>query len=185
MSIFGRGSGSPPSQTSNPQPPARPSANDADRKAGRPAGGSTHLATGNRFNGRLQGTGDVVIDGEFEGTIQVEADVLVGTDGRVTGDIEGRSIRVAGTVAGNLKGLERVEILGSGKLQGDVAAPRVILAEGAFFRGNVEMTGKKDPKSDKPAADKTGADKTPDKAAGDKAAADRAGSVPATKGAGQ
>jgi cytoskeletal protein CcmA (bactofilin family) len=116
----------------------------------------------------------VVVDGEFEGTIQVEADVLVGTDGRVNGDIEGRSIRVAGSVTGNLKGIERVEILGSGKLQGDVAAPRVILAEGAFFRGNVEMTGQKEPKADKAAADK---------AAADKAGADKA--APATKGAGQ
>ena len=106
--------------------------------------------------GKILGTADVVVDGELEGVIQVEADVNVEPDGRVKGDIEARSVRVAGVVAGNLKGLDRVEILGSGKLQGDVSAPRVILAEGAFFRGNVEMTGGKEaPKGERP-TDKPG-----------------------------
>lgn len=159
MSIFGRGSGSPPPQPSHPSPPPRPQTPEPERKVNRPAagGGPTHVAGGTRVLGKILGTADVIVDGELEGVIQVEADVNVGPDGRVKGDIEARSVRVAGVVAGNLKGLDRVEILGSGKLQGDVSAPRVILAEGAFFRGNVEMTGgqKEAPKGER-AADKAG-----------------------------
>ena len=52
---------------------------------------------------------------------------------------------------GNIRGIERVEVLASGSLEGDVAAPRVVIAEGAFFKGKVEMTGgKPDEKPVKP-----------------------------------
>ena len=51
-------------------------------------------------------------------------------------------MRIGGRVVGNVQGHEKVEILPSGRLEGDVAAPRVVLAEGAFFKGKVEMTGK-------------------------------------------
>jgi len=50
-------------------------------------------------------------------------------------------VRIGGRVTGNVHGREKVEILPSGRLEGDVAAPRVVLAEGAFFKGKVEMTG--------------------------------------------
>jgi cytoskeletal protein CcmA (bactofilin family) len=161
MSIFGRGTGNPTPQPSNPIPPSRPqSSPEPERRAARPASGPTHVAGGTRLSGKIHGNADVIVDGELEGLIQVEADVTVGPEGRVKGDIEARSVRIAGSVSGNLKGAERVEILGSGKLQGDVSAPRVILAEGAFFRGNVEMTGgQKDPNK----AAVTPSDKAPSK----------------------
>ena len=74
--------------------------------------------------------------------MRLESHVTVGPGGKVQGDIVAKSVRIGGRVVGNVQGHEKVEILPSGRLEGDVAAPRVVLAEGAFFKGKVEMTGK-------------------------------------------
>jgi cytoskeletal protein CcmA (bactofilin family) len=91
--------------------------------------------------GQVGGTSDLVIDGELEGQVQLESHVTIGAEGRVRGDITARTVRIGGRVVGNVRGIEKVEILPSGRLEGDVSAPRVVLAEGAFFKGKVEMSG--------------------------------------------
>jgi cytoskeletal protein CcmA (bactofilin family) len=102
-------------------------------------GRGTRIATGARFEGKITGAEDLVVDGEVVGEIAVQAVVVVGTEGRVTGPISARIVRVAGRVVGDLRGAERVEIAASANLEGDIAAPRVTIAEGAFFKGRVEM----------------------------------------------
>ncbi len=102
-------------------------------------GGATRIAPGARFEGKITGSVDLVVDGEVIGEIAVSAVVVVGTEGRVTGPISARVVRVAGKVAGDLRGAERVEIAATANLEGDIAAPRVTIAEGAFFKGRVEM----------------------------------------------
>lgn len=99
----------------------------------------TRVAAGARFEGKVLGSVDLRIDGEVIGEIAVPAIVVVGPEGRVTGPISARVIRVAGRVAGDLRGSERVEIAATANLEGDIAAPRVTIAEGAFFKGRVEM----------------------------------------------
>ncbi len=103
--------------------------------------GTTHIAPGAKITGQVNGTSDLVIDGELEGQVRLDSNVTIGADGRVQGDIVARSVRIGGRVVGNVQGHEKVEILPTGRLEGDVAAPRVVLAEGAFFKGKVEMTG--------------------------------------------
>ncbi|MEP7009977.1 MAG: polymer-forming cytoskeletal protein [Acidobacteriota bacterium] len=102
-------------------------------------GGGTRIAPGARFEGKITGTVDLVVDGEVIGEIAVSAVVLIGPQGSVTGPISARVVRVAGRVAGDLRGAERVEITATANLEGDIAAPRVTIAEGAFFKGRVEM----------------------------------------------
>lgn len=99
----------------------------------------TRVASGARFEGKILGSADLRIDGELVGEVAVPAMVVVGPEGRVTGPISARVIRVAGRVAGDLRGTERVEIAATANLEGDIAAPRVTIAEGAFFKGRVEM----------------------------------------------
>lgn len=113
-------------------------------------GQSTLIATGIKFKGEVSGSGDIVVEGEFEGRISVKSAVTISSGGRVNGDIEAKSVTVSGKVFGNVKASDRFEIDGSGRIEGDVSAPRVIIAEGAFFKGNVEMTGGK--KSEGPTA---------------------------------
>ena len=142
MSIFRREQEEarpPVAPTTHPAPPAPV----ADRRP-HPAPATattTHIASGAKITGQVNGTSDLLIDGELEGKVQLESHVTVGADGKVQGDISARTVRIGGRVVGNVQGLEKVEILPSGRLEGDVAAPRVVLAEGAFFKGKVEMTG--------------------------------------------
>lgn len=100
---------------------------------------TTLIAAGTRVTGQITGATEVHIDGEVEGDVHVEDTVVVGPQGRVKGQISARTVRVGGKVAGNLSGFERVEVLPSGSTEGDISAPRVVIAEGAFFKGKVEM----------------------------------------------
>ena len=105
------------------------------------SGQSTFIATGVKFKGEITGKGDVVIEGEFEGRLSVKSMVTISSGGQVNGDINAESVKVSGRVLGNVKASDRFEIDSAGRIEGDVSAPRVIIAEGAFFKGNVEMTG--------------------------------------------
>ena len=126
MALFRRDSATPVHSVASTGPSGEP-------------GGGTRIASGSRFEGKITGAVDLVVDGEVIGEIAVAAVVLVGTEGRVTGPISARVVRVAGKVVGDLRGAERVEIAASANLEGDIAAPRVTIAEGAFFKGRVEM----------------------------------------------
>ncbi len=140
MSIFRRENDPSP----EPPAPARParSAPRAPAKQKSAPSGSTHIATGSKVIGEISGAADLVIDGVVEGEIHLESQVVVGPEGRVEGKIHARSVEVGGKVMGNVQGGERVEVLASGSLEGDVLSPRVVIAEGAFFKGRVEMTDK-------------------------------------------
>jgi cytoskeletal protein CcmA (bactofilin family) len=112
------------------------------------AGGSgrrvaTLIASGTKIKGEVGGATDVQIDGEIEGRVAVEAVVVVGAGGAVRGPIAAHVVRVVGQVIGEVIASERVEVSPSGSLEGDIAAPRVVIAEGAFFKGKIDMKGDK------------------------------------------
>ena len=106
-----------------------------------PSGKSTYITAGVKFKGQISGQAEIVIDGEVEGRLDVQAAVVVGSDGVVNGDINAKSVTVEGKVMGNVKASDTFTLQSSGRIEGDVTAPRVVIAEGAFFKGNVEMTG--------------------------------------------
>jgi cytoskeletal protein CcmA (bactofilin family) len=103
----------------------------------------THVAPGSRVKGELGGSTELLIEGEVEGEIRVDAPVMIGTEGIVQGPILAHVVRVGGRVFGNVTATERIEVSPSGSVEGDVSAPRIIIAEGAFFKGRVEMKGDK------------------------------------------
>ena len=140
MSIFRRES-EPPAEPGPAVRPARPAPRPPVQEKSA-ASESTHIAKGSKVVGRISGTADLVIDGVVDGEIDLESRVVIGSDGRVEGKILARSVEVGGRVLGNVQGLERVEVLATGSLEGDVLSPRVVISEGAFFKGKVEMTDK-------------------------------------------
>ena len=152
MSIFRRDDPAP--EPAAPARPARPAPQKPAKDKGAPPSGSTHIANGSKVVGQISGAADLVIDGVVEGEIHLESRVVVGTEGRVEGKILARSVEVAGKVHGNVQGGERVEVLATGGLEGDVLSPRVVIAEGAFFKGKVEMTDKIASRPSKPAPPK-------------------------------
>ncbi len=130
-------------------PPAGPFRSAAgDPSSGDGSGGArratvTVIAPGTKVQGKVTGSTELQIAGELDGEVLVEALVVVGAGGSVTGPIHGQVVRVAGQVAGNVSGSERVEVGAGGSVEGDITAPRVTIAEGAFFKGKIEMQSEK------------------------------------------
>jgi len=100
----------------------------------------THIAAGTRLEGEISGATEVLVDGEVAGQVRVEAPVVVGADGVVEGPIAAPVVRVGGRVVGDVLATDRVEVLATGGLEGNISAPRVVVSEGAFFKGRIEMT---------------------------------------------
>ena len=97
------------------------------------------------IRGDLTGNEDMVIEGQVEGKVDLPNNQLtVGADGKLKAEIHAKSIVVVGRVDGDVFGLERVEIQATGRVEGDVTAPKLIVAEGAQLNGAIKMTGKGD-----------------------------------------
>lgn len=92
------------------------------------------------IKGDLQGEEDLLIEGRIEGKIAIrQGNVTVGEKGRVEADIEAASIQVAGLVKGNLTGADRVVLLESGRVEGNITARSVSLENGCHFKGSIDM----------------------------------------------
>jgi cytoskeletal protein CcmA (bactofilin family) len=105
----------------------------------------THIAAGTLLQGVVTGSAELLIEGEVHGEVRVDAMVTVGAEGAVEGPVSAAVVRISGRVTGNVAASDRVEVSPSGILEGDIAAPRIVIAEGAFFKGRVEMRGKPSP----------------------------------------
>ncbi|MES1240838.1 MAG: polymer-forming cytoskeletal protein [Acidobacteriota bacterium] len=110
----------------------------------------THIAPGTRIQGEVTGPTELLVEGEIQGEVRVDAPVIVGAEGVVHGPISAQVVRVGGRVFGSVQAVERVEVAPSGTLEGDILAPRITIAEGAFFKGRVEMKGDKPEKPQRP-----------------------------------
>jgi cytoskeletal protein CcmA (bactofilin family) len=95
------------------------------------------------IRGDLTGNEDMVIEGKVEGKVDLPNNQLtIGANGDVKAEIHAKSIVVVGRLVGNVFGLERIEIQATGKIEGDVTAPKLIVAEGAQLNGAIQMTQK-------------------------------------------
>jgi cytoskeletal protein CcmA (bactofilin family) len=95
------------------------------------------------IKGELNGSEDLTIEGHVEGTIQLKDHVLtIGPNGRIKAHIFAKSVIVLGEVSGNVTASDKVDIRDNGSVDGDLIAPRVAIAEGAHFRGSVDMQRK-------------------------------------------
>jgi cytoskeletal protein CcmA (bactofilin family) len=95
-----------------------------------------------RIEGKIVSQEHLTIDGHVEGTIEVgDHDVVVGADARVKANLTGRTITVSGTVTGNLTAADRIVLQSSALVDGDIATPRLSMADGAVVRGRVNARG--------------------------------------------
>jgi cytoskeletal protein CcmA (bactofilin family) len=109
------------------------------------------------IKGELSGSEDLTIEGQVDGKIELRQNVLtIGPNGRIKAQVFAKSVVILGEVTGNVTATEKVDIRDNGSVDGDIAAPRVAIAEGAHFRGSIDMQksgGKPAEKGDaKPAA---------------------------------
>jgi cytoskeletal protein CcmA (bactofilin family) len=97
------------------------------------------IASDISIEGRIQGAGHVRIAGRFTGDIAVEGDLTIEVGARVNGGVRARRVVVAGELEGNIEAAQRVEVVESGSMVGDVKAGTVTVAPGARMRGMVEF----------------------------------------------
>jgi len=117
--------------TPSPQP-AAPSAASRGRAAN--IGGSLFI------KGEVSGSEDLTVEGHVEGKIDLkEHHLAIAQTGRVNAEIHAKTVTILGEVTGNVHADEKVEIAESGRLMGDLYAPRVAISDGAQFRGSVDM----------------------------------------------
>jgi cytoskeletal protein CcmA (bactofilin family) len=155
MSLFGKGPeppkpADPATATKPPAPPTpapapAPSATTRMPAPGPAASGSACvIGSKTTFKGELTGDEDILIEGKVEGQIRISRDVRVGPTGVVKASIDAQSVVVSGEVIGDCAAVSRVEIQASGKLTGNIRAPKIVIAEGAQFKGNSDMSARKD-----------------------------------------
>ena len=99
-----------------------------------------HIGKSVLVKGELSGSEDLYLDGEVEGSIELrDHSLVVGPHGRVRAHINARDVTVHGKVDGNVKGTERVELKKSAVLVGDINTQRIIIEDGAFFKGAIDI----------------------------------------------
>ena len=95
------------------------------------------------FKGELTGEEGLMIDGSIEGTIDLkENELLVGPNGNIKADVFAKTIKVDGKLTGELHGTDKVHISKTGEVTGNIHSPRVVIEDGARFKGSIDMTGK-------------------------------------------
>ena len=107
------------------------------------------------IKGELSGSEDLLIEGQVEGKIELRQNLLtIGPNGKIKAEVFAKAIIVHGEVHGNITASEKVDIRDNGSVDGDLSSPRVAIAEGAHFRGSIDMQQKGGkPAEVKPAAD--------------------------------
>src|SRR6266404_182695 len=109
-----------------------------------------HIGKSVLVKGELSGSEDLYLDGEVEGSIDLqEHSLTIGPHGRVSANVKARDVVVHGKVDGNIHGTERVELKRSAVLMGDISTQRIVIEDGAYFKGAIDI--KKDGKPATPA----------------------------------
>jgi len=99
-----------------------------------------HIGKSVVIKGELSGSEDLYLDGEVEGTIELDKNSLtIGPNGRIRAHIHAREVIVHGKVDGNIMGIDRVELKRSAVLVGDIVTQRVSIEDGAYFKGSIDV----------------------------------------------
>jgi cytoskeletal protein CcmA (bactofilin family) len=101
--------------------------------------GTTIIGESILISGSLNGDEDLTVRGRVEGTLTLTKTLVVEPTGIVKAEVQVRNCVIAGVVVGNVTATESVEITKEGRMVGDIAAPRVIIVDGASFRGRIDM----------------------------------------------
>jgi cytoskeletal protein CcmA (bactofilin family) len=125
-----------PLQTGNPAPGTERSS-DASRGLEK---GPVNIGKSVVIKGELTGSEDLTIEGHVEGKIELRQNVLtIGPNGKIKAQVFAKAVIILGEVTGNVTASEKVDLRDNGSIDGDIAAPRVAIAEGAHFRGSIDM----------------------------------------------
>lgn len=112
-----------------------------------------HIGRSVIIKGELSGSEDLYLDGEVEGNIELrDHNLTLGPNGRIRANVNAKEIIIHGKVDGNLIGSERVELKKSAVLVGDIATQRIVIEDGAYFKGGIDIQKDTTPRRDQAAA---------------------------------
>ncbi|MCK4643688.1 polymer-forming cytoskeletal protein [bacterium] len=112
------------------------------------------------IKGELEGDEDLIIEGRVEGSIKLNKNLTIMETGVLEADVQTQNTEISGRINGNITVNDKIEITESGRMIGDIKAPRLVIKDGAKFRGNIDMMKidmgdlKISPKKDGPAEEK-------------------------------
>ncbi len=134
MGLFGR---EEQSQGQNPTPkegfaaPSPPPAGSGDNQ--------TSIARPTRIEGKVLGSGDLHVEGEIKGSINVTGALVVADSGRIEAKVHARNVTVSGHVRGDISATELIELAPAANVEGNMTASRILIRDGATFEGQVLM----------------------------------------------
>ena len=154
MGIFGKDPETKPGPVTRldaprPSPPAGAPPSPSSPLPTASSGVACVIGAKTAIKGEISGDEDVVVEGTVEGEIRISRDLRVGPGGVVKATVSAASVSVSGEVVGDCEATARVEISATGRVTGNIRAPKIVIAEGAMFRGNSDMSGRKDERKDK------------------------------------
>jgi len=120
--------------------PAQPPARNTTPAA--PGGGSTFIGPNVTIAGTITGSEPLVVEGTVRGNVNLTADLRAGMKARIEATVHARNVLVEGKLMGDISADERVELVATATVDGNIKAPKIIVAEGAKFRGSVDMGSK-------------------------------------------
>jgi cytoskeletal protein CcmA (bactofilin family) len=135
MGLFGRDDRAQPSKSPEAGQPSRP---DPQNPPGS-LGNRTVITDAILIEGTISGAGQITVNGRVRGTIDGQNEVNIASRGRVEASVHGREVVVAGSVVGDISADARIELEPTAHVDGDITAPRILIRDGATFRGKVNM----------------------------------------------
>src|SRR5947207_13560750 len=129
------------SKDAPPQPAPRPASRGSESQA---AFNGTFLGPNITIDGTVSGSEPVLVEGTVRGKINLTNDLRIGTKARVEAMVHAKNVTIEGRLNGDVSADERVELIASATVDGNIKAPKIIMAEGAKFRGSVDMGKPKD-----------------------------------------
>ena len=103
-------------------------------------GGSASIGKAVRVVGQIYSKEDLFVDGDLEGTVEVlEHKLTIGPNGKVHATVKAREVVALGTIQGNVEAAEKIEIRRDAKLVGDIKTARIIIEDGAYFKGSIDI----------------------------------------------
>ncbi len=115
-------------------------------------GGPASIGKAVKIIGQIFSKEDLYVDGELEGTVEaMEHKVTIGPNGTVKAGVKAREVVVLGVVHGNVESTEKMEIRKDAKLVGDVRTARIVIEDGAYFKGSIDIVKPEPKPAPKPA----------------------------------
>ena len=103
-------------------------------------GGSATIGKAVKINGQIHSKEDLFVDGDVEGTVEaLDHKLTIGPNGKVHAMVKAREVVVLGSIQGNVEAVDRIEIKKEARLVGDIRTSRIVIEDGAYFKGSIDI----------------------------------------------